>query len=253
MNINNLNKEKQLHYMSFLNRENNSRHHYYDEEMLQYEYLKTGNFDAIEESIRMFSSPTTGYLSNDPLRNIKYLFVASITLATRFAIEGGMDSETAYNSSDLYINTMDKLTTIDEVKKLHTDMFTYFTTEINKLSTKNIYSKPIIQIMDYVYEHLYDTITVSTLAHHVKLNSNYLSILFKKEVGIPISDYIRKKRIEAAENMLKYSEYNYAQISSYLAFSSQSYFIKVFKKETGYTPKEYRKLFFRNSFRQNNK
>ena len=53
--------------------------------------------------------------------------------------------------------------------------------------------------------------------------------------------------------MLKYSEYNYAQISSYLAFSSQSYFIKVFKKETGYTPKEYRKLFFRNSFRQNNK
>lgn len=57
-------------------------------------------------------------VSHDSLRNMKYLFVASITLATRFAITGGMDEETAYNASDLYIQKMDTLTDIEAVQAL---------------------------------------------------------------------------------------------------------------------------------------
>ena len=50
--------------------------------------------------------------------------------------------------------------------------------------------------------------------------------------------------MEAAQNMLKFSDYTYAEISAILAFSSQSHFIRVFRKQTGYTPKEYRNKFF---------
>ena len=52
---------------------------------------------------RRFSSNLPGHISDDPLRNYKYLFAASITLASRSAIAGGMDAERAYNISDLYI------------------------------------------------------------------------------------------------------------------------------------------------------
>lgn len=51
------------------------------------------------------------------------------------------------------------------------------------------------------------------------------------------------KRIEAAENMLKYSDYSCLDISEYLCFSSESHFIQVLKKHTGYTPKAYRRNF----------
>ena len=71
-------RESDVHYLEFLNRENHVRHHYYDEEMKQYELLKIGNPDAVTEGMRLFSSQYLGHLSDDPLRNIKYMFVASV-------------------------------------------------------------------------------------------------------------------------------------------------------------------------------
>ena len=94
---------KELTYLSFLQREEEKYHHTYDEELLQYEYLRDGDLRSVEESKRLFRTGIAGKLSNDPLRDKKYLFVASTTLACRFAIEGGMEAQNAYNLSDLYI------------------------------------------------------------------------------------------------------------------------------------------------------
>lgn len=244
--------EKNLKYLEFLNRENNVRHHRYDEEMLQYSYLRDGNMQAIPESVAMLSSSLPGHTSDNSLRNIKYLFVASITLATRYAIEGGMNEEKAYNTSDLFIQKMDLCQSIDTVKLLHKEMFTFFTTQMANLKKENIYSKPVIQCMDYIYYHLNEKITLQTLAQNVSLNPKYLSMLFVKESGMTISDYIKSNRITASKNMLRYSEYSYAEISAILAYSSQSHFTKVFRSETGYTPKEYRQKFYRAGYWKNN-
>lgn len=48
--------------------------------------------------------------------------------------------------------------------------------------------------------------------------------------------------------MLKYSDASYAEIASMLAFSSQSHFTKVFRENTGFTPKEYRTTYYRSCF-----
>lgn len=241
-------QEKQLTHTAFLQRENMERHHTYDEELLQYQYIQEGNMASVEESMRLFRSGITGKLSEDPVRNFKYLFVASMTLVTRFCIEGGMEAETAYNLSDLYIQQADGCTSVPEIQAFHTKMVTDLTERMAAIRKKPTYSKPVILCMDYIYSNLHMTITVAELAEQVKLTPNYLSALFKKETGSSLSDYIRNKRVEAAESMLKYSEYTYIEISNYLAFSSHSHFAKVFKERTGYTPKEYRTKFFRHNW-----
>ena len=58
-----------------------------------------------------------------------------------------------------------------------------------------------------------------------------------------------KRKIETAKNMLVHSEFTSAEISDYLAFSSQSYFIRAFKKLTGMTPLEYQKKYFNRGIR----
>ncbi len=174
-----------------------------------------------------------------------YLFVASITLASRSAIAGGMDAERAYNISDLYILKMDTLQSVDEVKALHADMFAFYTKEMTALDKVSVYSKPVVLCLDYIYDHLHEPIRVEDLAARTGLNRSYLSTLFKKETGSSVSAYILSKRIEAAKNMLKFSAYSFAEISAILAFSSQSHFIRVFKAHTGYTPRAYRNQFFR--------
>ena len=63
---------------------------------------------------------------------------------------------------------------------------------------------------------------------------------FLKETGITIKDFITDAKIRTAENMLRYSDFSYSDISHTLGFSSQSAFISVFKKANGITPKKYR-------------
>lgn len=232
-------------HMQFLQRENYLSHHKYDYEMLQYEYIKNGDPRAVDLAVEIFLSGGTGRLSEDSLRNAKYVFVCAMTLTTRFVIEGGMESETAYNTSDLYIQSADKCKTVDEVRVLHRDMTEYFTKHMRNLKKQTVYSKPVVLCLDYIYDHLHQIITVAELAEVVGINPSYLSTLFKKEMGLPISEYIRRKRVEAAENMLKYSDYTLIDISQYLAFSSYSHFADIFCKYTGFMPKEYRKRFFR--------
>ena len=78
------------------------------------------------------------------------------------------------------------------------------------------------------------------------LNPTYLSELFARETGTSLSQYITDKRMEAAENMLKYSEYSFSEIAQILAYRSQSHFTKVFKKHSGMTPGEYRAKYSQN-------
>ncbi|MBQ9383301.1 MAG: helix-turn-helix transcriptional regulator [Ruminiclostridium sp.] len=78
----------------------------------------------------------------------------------------------------------------------------------------------------------------------VKLNESYLSVLFKRETGVTITEYVILKRMEAAENMLKYSVFSLSEISDILHFSSHSHFAGTFRKYYGTSPKEYRSRHF---------
>ena len=232
--------KKDLHYIEYLNREQGFHHSTYDEDMLQYNYMKTGDSRAIEESIKNFNPSIQGHLSDDSLRNIKYLFVASTTLCTRICMSNGLNHELAQNISDLYIQQMDLCQSVEQVKKLHTYMFESFTEQMAELQNKYICSQPVMKCIDYISYHLSEPIHLSDLAKHVQLHESYLSSLFKKETGKSAKDYILYKKIETACNILKYSDYSISQISAELAFSSQSHFTQVFKKHTGQTPQKYK-------------
>ena len=232
---------KDLHYLEYVNREHAFTPPTYDDDMLQYEYLKQGNPEALELGRRLFDPAVQGRISEDDLRNVKYLFVASITLACRFAIAGGVDQRLAYNASTLYIQRMDACDTVDKVISLHHDMFAFYTRATAEVPKQQIFSLPVVQCIDYIYHHLNEPLPVAVLAEQVGLNASYLSTLFRRETGYALSDYIRRRRVDTACNMLKYSSYTCSQIAAVLAFSSQSHFTKVFREQTGLTPKEYRR------------
>jgi len=109
----------------------------------------------------------------------------------------------------------------------------------------NQYSLAVLRSMDYIDQHLHERITLKSLAHYTDTRDTYLSMLFKKEKGITISDYIRDTKIEASKVLLQYYDLSVTEIAEYLAFSSPSHFIKSFKNNTGVTPEIYRKNNFR--------
>lgn len=237
--------DKKVAYLEFINRENNFHHHRYDEEMLQYEYIKNGDMRAVVESQRMMHSGETGHLSDDPMKNMLYLCICNITLVTRFAIEGGINPEKAYNASDLYIQKFDGAGNMDELTALHDEMIEYFVKAVAAAKKEKIFSKQVVQCIDYIQNHLHEKIVVGELAKMVRLNESYLSVLFKHETGMNITEYVIVKRMEAAENMLKYSDFTLNEISDILHFSSYSHFARTFRKYYGTSPKEYRNRTYR--------
>ena len=237
--------EKALSYQEYLERESDVRHHTYEEERYQFDLLQAGDPRAMEEFDRRSrrSESDTGTVSDDPLRNKKYLTVCCIASACRAAIQGGLDAKRAYRASDLYIRKMDVMENIEEIEALSRDAFCFYLCEVQKLDKKRTFSRPVAQCLDYIYNHLHQPITLQELADACGLSQGYLSTVFKEELGLPVSAYIMAKRMEAARNMLRYSEYSSADISAILAFSSQSHFIRAFKKYVGQTPKAYRESY----------
>lgn len=222
-----------------------------EEEYEFYHAVSSGDINYVQENCRQnaFSSPDgMGVLSTNPLTNLKYHFVVTVAMIVRHCVEAGMELEQAYRLSDFYILKMDACTTIPAVCRLHDSMVLDYTGKMLLLKKESVISKPVILCMDYIYSHLNSRLTIEELADYTELSPSYLSRLFKKELGIPISSYISEKKIEKAQHLLKYSDYSLIDIANYLAFSSQSHFIQTFKKSVGLTPKKYRDKFYRTSW-----
>lgn len=111
-----------------------------------------------------------------------------------------------------------------------------------KICRSDTGSKHINVCKEYIYSHIKERITIEELAETLGVSASYLSRLFKKETGDSVSAYIRRQKIEMAQNLLRYSDYSLIDIANRLSFSSQSHFIQQFRELTGMTPKRYRNL-----------
>jgi len=78
------------------------------------------------------------------------------------------------------------------------------------------------------------------LAAMVHVSSGYLGRIFKKETGLALTDYIIKKRIFVAKQLLNKTSLSITDISARVGISYSSYFTKIFKEQVGVTPQEYR-------------
>ena len=78
------------------------------------------------------------------------------------------------------------------------------------------------------------------LAEQVRLSPSHLSHLFSKEVGMSVSQYVAALRCEEAASLLKTSDAPVSEISAYVGYLDQNYFVKVFKKHYNKTPSEFR-------------
>ena len=174
-----------------------------------------------------------------------YHFVAMTAIVTRVCISKGMPQDVAYKLSDAYIMKADSQLESGDIHDIQIEMIKTFADFMKDRKEINAKSKQIKLCIDYIRENIHSSITVSELADRLDLNETYLSKLFKKEMGITVSEYIRDEKVEEACWLLRYTDKTSIEIANDLSFSSHSYFISVFKKATTMTPKEYRNEYFR--------
>ncbi|MEO3947157.1 response regulator [Gorillibacterium sp. CAU 1737] len=98
----------------------------------------------------------------------------------------------------------------------------------------------IHNVARYIQEHVQDNVTVKQLAGQFHLNASYLSVLFKKEMGVTISDFVQETRIGKAKELLRDPNIKVYEVAEQVGFQTAAYFTYLFKKVTGSTPQEFR-------------
>lgn len=108
----------------------------------------------------------------------------------------------------------------------------------NKIdSTKD----PIRKAIAYIDQHLKEELTLKDVAAHIHLNPSYFSVLFKEQANLNFSEYLTRRRIQRAKELVISTNLPINEIAEEVGYKTSKYFIKIFKEIEGITPSIYRK------------
>ncbi|MCP8615905.1 response regulator transcription factor [Salirhabdus salicampi] len=102
-------------------------------------------------------------------------------------------------------------------------------------------SRQVRQIKELISNNLEEELSLQFISKTLNLHPNYISQLFKQKTSSTLSDYILKKRVEKAKDLLQNTRLKVYDIASLAGYSNAKHFSSVFKKVTGQTPNQYRK------------
>ncbi|MGT2757585.1 helix-turn-helix domain-containing protein [Streptococcus ovuberis] len=222
------------------NREEAFIHNSYQFEKALHHALSKGNRTLVLKILTEAGQITNGIIADNTLRQQKNTFIVAVTLATRAAIEGGLEIEHAYSLSDLYIQECERLESVEEIISLTSLMYLDFTERVSKSQFNQELSSDIFRAVQFIQSNVNQPIQVEDVARVTGYSYSHFKTLFKSEIKMPISTFITKTKLDTARELLAYSDYSLSYISNYLCFSSQSYFQNQFKKFFGTTPLKYR-------------
>lgn len=118
------------------------------------------------------------------------------------------------------------------------------------LYNNEVKEKPVVKkervitgITKYMQEHLSEDVSLHILSEEFHLNSQYISQLFKNEIGLNFLTYLTNIRMEHAKKLLLSTSLSIAEVSEQSGYGDYRVFTKVFKKSEGITPSQYRRDF----------
>ncbi len=202
--------------------------------------IKRGLLENATQTMDTINALERAKLAPSPLRSEKNSLIGSCTLFVRAAIESHVDPELAFTLSDFFINEIEHLNDLEALRKYEYHMVK----EIIALVTKSrvtTYSLPVTQMIEYIHGHISEDVSLSTLTDLIGKSKEYLSALFKEEVGSTVTDYIHEQKVEESKNFLVFTELTVTDIALLFHFCNTSYYSRIFKRYTGITPSRYRK------------
>lgn len=102
--------------------------------------------------------------------------------------------------------------------------------------------RTLATVLDFIHEHLDQPMTLANLAQLANLSTYYFARQFKRSTGLSPYQYVLRARIERAQELLLDPSRAIADIALAVGFHNQSHFTRVFRQQTGLTPKAYRNL-----------
>ena len=205
----------------------------------------------IERSIGAFHVPELKQVIEREIENGKiwetfaYGWVRKLTGLMEACVQECEKYETEAGSRQLFEETRRKLDicrTKEELEQLCVGFCCHLLEECIR-QRKNGVGRAAKQIQDYLKEHYAEEANLEKIAEKIGLTSAYISTIFKKETGMTITNYLIQIRLEKAKEMIRDTNMTISEIAYAVGYVDTRYFSKLFIKNVGIKPVEYRRFY----------
>lgn len=195
--------------------------------------LLHGNLDSVLDSLQMFHSMVSSF----KLKNAHEMHSSVcewVLHIHRILKEASFFQLSIENSLKLW-EQIEECQTAEDIQSALTHHFTDVLHKKGEVSNQTIHSA-----IEYIYTNLHKKLSLKEVSEHVYVSPIWLSKLFRQETGITFLAYVTKLKIDAAKQLLCHCKVFEAAES--IGFKDIEHFSKLFKKQTGYSPTEYKKM-----------
>ncbi len=206
-------------------------------------HLASGDLADARAILEEINRMARARLAGDRVRSLKNSLIASCTIFTRAAIEGGVDAEIAFTLSDASIKRIEAAREEEELSTLEAGMLEDFVALVRQHQAERKHVL-VWRAVKYIQARIDREISLQETARHLGVSEQHLSSQFAKAMSENFIDYVRRVKIEEATYYLRSSRLDIMSVAQMFGFASQAYFCRVFKKVEGVTPTEYRRLHY---------
>ena len=175
----------------------------------------------------------------DSLRDRKNNLIILKTLLRKAAEYGGVHPWHIHRLSSQYADLIENSRTIKQTLSLQEEMIRQYCLLVKQHSLSK-YSFYVGQAITLVQYDLTADLRLQTIADRLNVNSSYLSRIFHQEYGCTLTQFIHSQRMEHGMLLLRQTDQSVQEIAAECGVQDVNYFIKLFKKQTGLTPVQFR-------------
>lgn len=204
-------------------------------------YVQLGDKNNAKKMLNAVLSEIFSYASGnlDTLRAKIYELTAFLF---RAAVDVGAPIEEMTGIIKKSAQILSEETEFEELCFFTNEAMENFMDTVYKNRNRKLASQHLSRAISYIKQKYNEEINLEIVAKSSFVSSFYLSHLFREEMYTTFSDYVTKVRVEEAKILLKDKSKKIQEISDMVGFSDANYFIKMFKKLCGISPKQYQSI-----------
>lgn len=205
-----------------------------------YTEMKKGNIELSRSNLHLLLEELNVDQIKDPI-TLKYI-VQNINIVCLMALfRTSVHPSHALNLYNRFIILIDSTLDIRKLAYLPYDICHKYYLLVHNYNHPE-YTKLTRDVIAYIRSHLEEELSLAVIAHHYQKNPSSLSGTFSKDTGYSLTEYIHKERIEKAVRLLNTTNLPIFEISLAVGFKDFAYFSRVFRKQIGTSPRQYRNM-----------